>query len=96
MDPRKLDVRTVHRHIQQGVVERSTYEKALGDLPDLEGEAEFVDYEGEFSREAEPAKSEPTPVFVNEPGPDTPPNYGFGPPPGSIPPGTDGAGGSTI
>ncbi|MEM1024429.1 MAG: hypothetical protein AAGD10_13105 [Myxococcota bacterium] len=96
MDPRQLDVRTVARNMREGVVKKDQYEQALQALPDLEEASEFVDYESMFQREEAAAPPPPTPVFVNEPASDRPPNYGFGPMPGTYDPGTDGAGGSTI
>lgn len=48
----KVDVRTVHRKIQKGVLSQEEYDKYLSSLPDLEQEAEFVDYETQFAREA--------------------------------------------
>ncbi|MGF1509995.1 MAG: hypothetical protein ACFB9M_10895 [Myxococcota bacterium] len=97
-DPRQLDVRTVHRYIAKGLLAREEYDRSLAALPDLEGEAEFLNYETQFaSEEPKPVPvPSPTPVFVSEPEPQGPPNYGFGPPPGMVPPGTDGQGGSTI
>ncbi len=77
-------------------MDKGEYEKALAGLPDLEGECEFIDYDSMFQREVAPSAPAPTPVFLNEPTPDRPPNYGFGPMPGTYDPGTDGAGGSTI
>lgn len=68
-DPRQLDVRTVHRYIRKGVLTPQGYEQALQELPNLEGEAEFVDYEQMLSSatsEAAPAP-ESVPVFVDEP-----------------------------
>ena len=75
-DPRQLDVRTVHRYIQKGALTRQAFEAALAELPDLQAEAEFVDYENkltsaspEDSAPASGATPDAVPVFVDGPNP---------------------------
>lgn len=58
IDPRKLDVRTVERHIQSGRIERAAYEKHLESLPDLAESSEFVDYANQFHEEAKAEEAE--------------------------------------
>ncbi len=58
IDPVKLDVRTVERHIAAGRLERADYDKYLENLPDLAEEAEYVDYATTFREEERQAAAE--------------------------------------
>lgn len=67
MNLRQMDVRVVERYISKGKITRDEYKQALSDLPDLESEAEEVDYEGLLQ------KDEPAPVITQTlPGHGTP------------------------
>jgi len=63
-EPRDLDVRIVHRHIQQGRLTEQEYQAKLDALPDLESDADFVNYEQRFEEEAKHEAGPPPPVFV--------------------------------
>jgi hypothetical protein len=49
----KIDVRTVQRHIRKGQLSEQEYDKYLASLPDMESNADFVDYDTKFRIEAE-------------------------------------------
>jgi len=80
-DPRDLDVRIVHRQVQRGRVSSEAYQAHLAELPDLEGEAEFVNYEQQFREEAREEGGPPPPVFVGAPSPAEPKPAPAAPPP---------------
>lgn len=96
-DPRDLDVRTVHRHLQKGRLTHEDYEAHLAALPDLEAESEFVDYDSQFREEAKHEAGPPPPVFVGaepvEPAPTYTPPPSFEPSSPSPEPSTRGSDG---
>jgi hypothetical protein len=84
-EPRDLDTRIVHRNIQKGRLSEEEYQAKLEALPDLEADAEFVDYEQRFEEEAEHEGGPPAPVFV-EASPPSAPSFAAAPPPVSAEP----------
>lgn len=78
-EPRDLDTRIVHRNIQKGRLSEKEYQAKLEALPDLETEAEFVDYEQRFEEEAKHEGGPPAPVFV-EASPPPAPSFAAAPP----------------
>lgn len=77
-DLSNVDVRTVQRYLNKGQLSREDYEAHIAALPDLEGEADFVDYGAQFQREeaqrqAEQARAEQAQVAAAPAAPVAPP-----------------------
>jgi hypothetical protein len=57
-DLTKVDVRTAHRFLQKDLLTKEEHQRFLAELPDLSGQAAFVDYERLLREEPAPDRAD--------------------------------------